>query len=58
MAGTAEIARMFGVSRQRVFQLTSTPGFPEPEATLEMGKVWDAAKVRNWAAAHGRAVLS
>lgn len=54
LAGTAEIAKMLGISRQRVYQLTSTPGFPEPECRLEMGNVWDAEKVRRWARAHGR----
>lgn len=54
LVGTAELSRMFGVSRQRTYQLTSTPGFPEPEAVLEMGKIWDRAKVRKWAEAHGR----
>lgn len=55
-AGSQEICKMFGVSRQRAYQLTRRLDFPEPEAVLEMGKVWDKAKVRAWAAAKGREV--
>lgn len=47
--GAAEIARHLGVSRQRVQQLVRTPGFPNPVATLDMGKVWDADDIRDWA---------
>lgn len=49
LAGAAEIAKMLGVSRQRVFQLTSRPTFPAPVATLAMGKVWRAGDVIEWA---------
>lgn len=56
LAGSQEIARMLNVSRQRVSQIISKPDFPEPEAVLAMGKVWDAKKVREWAAARGRIV--
>lgn len=56
LVGTAEIAKMLGVSRQRVHQLTSSPGFPEPESRLEMGVIWDAEKVRTWAREHGRQI--
>ena len=48
--GTAEIAVLLGVSRQRVLQLLREPGdFPQPVAVLKMGNVWDAAAVRRWA---------
>lgn len=47
--GAAEIARHLGVSRQRVQQLVRTPGFPAPIAVLDMGKVWDAGEIREWA---------
>ena len=48
--GTAEIAALLGVSRQRVLQLLREPGdFPQPVAVLKMGNVWDAAEVRQWA---------
>ena len=53
--GTAEIAALLGVSRQRVLQLAedaSGNGFPEPLAVLSMGKVWDGAAVRKWAAGY------
>ncbi len=49
LVGAAEIAKMLGVSRQRVFQLTSRPTFPAPVASLAMGKVWRASDVIGWA---------
>lgn len=54
LAGNAEIAEMFGVSRQRVSQLTARQGFPEPVAILAMGKIWQRADVIAWAEATGR----
>lgn len=56
LAGSQEIARMLNISRQRVSQIIAKPDFPEPEAVLAMGKVWDAAKVRSWAEGKGRLV--
>lgn len=56
LVGPAEIARMLGVSRQRVQQLTSGPGFPAPVASLAMGKVWHRSDVEAWAIADGRAI--
>jgi prophage regulatory protein len=54
LAGSAEIAAMLGVSRQRVQQLIARPDFPKPDAVLAMGKVWRRADVLAWAKAHGR----
>lgn len=56
LVSTAEIARLLGVTRQRVQQLAKTPGFPVPAATLSMGSVWHTADIRAWAAATGRTV--
>lgn len=52
LMGAAEIARLLGVSRQRVQQLVNTPGFPEPAAVLQMGKVWHGEQVRAWVDTH------
>jgi hypothetical protein len=54
LMGSAEIAALFDVSRQRVQQLISKPDFPAPVADLAMGKVWDAAAVRSWGVATKR----
>ena len=54
LIGAAEIARMLGVSRQRMQQLVAKPDFPRPEAELAMGKVWSAEAVREWARQSGR----
>ena len=49
LVGAHEIAQMFGVSRQRISQLTARPDFPRPVVTLAMGSVWDGEEVRQWA---------
>jgi predicted DNA-binding transcriptional regulator AlpA len=54
LAGSAEIAQLLSVSRQRVQQLISRDDFPPPVATLAMGKVWRRADVVAWAKADGR----
>lgn len=56
LMGTAEIAALLGVSRQRVLKIAAEAaaetGFPEPLAVLSMGKVWDGSAVRTWAAGY------
>ena len=47
LVGIREIAKMLGVSRQRVQQIVNRPDFPEPVADLAI-KVWDGAEVREW----------
>ncbi|MDG4814668.1 helix-turn-helix transcriptional regulator [Micromonospora carbonacea] len=52
LVGSGEIRTMLGgVSRQRVYQITSRRDFPEPVATLQMGNVWLAEDVEAWIAA-------
>lgn len=49
----AEIRAMLGgISRQRVNVITNTKGFPDPIATLAMGKVWRKQDVERWIAEH------
>lgn len=48
LMGSAEIAELLGVSRQRVQQLIAKPDFPAPVADLAMGKVWRAEDVHAW----------
>ncbi len=50
--GTAEVAVLLGVSRQRVLVISRQPGFPAPVAVLKMGNVWRGTNVREWAAEH------
>lgn len=52
LMGAQEIGEMLGVSRQRVYQLTSRADWPEPAATLAMGKVWRTEDVKRWQAEH------
>lgn len=56
LVGAQEIARMLGVSRQRVSQLVGKPDFPQATVELAMGKVWHRAEVETWARAHGRTI--
>lgn len=49
LMGTAEVAALLQVSRQRVLQLAQRAGFPEPLAVLRMGKVWCGRDIRRWA---------
>lgn len=48
--GVGEAASILGVSRQRVHQLASRPGFPEPVLRLKATPVWRQADVRAFAA--------
>lgn len=51
--GAHEIrVRLGGISRQRVYQITSRAGFPVPVADLQAGKVWAARDVEAWIAEH------
>ena len=49
LVGAGEIRIMLGgVSKQRVYQITTRKGFPDPYQSLIQGKVWDRAKVEKW----------
>jgi len=54
LAGPAELTQMLDVSRTRFAQIIARSDFPKPVADLVMGKVWDLAEVRKWAAKTGR----
>lgn len=48
LAGVYEVAEEIGVSRQRVYVLAQTYGFPKPLAVLRSGSVWDLSEIRRW----------
>ncbi|MFC3382540.1 helix-turn-helix transcriptional regulator [Couchioplanes azureus] len=51
LVGAHEIRMMLGgISRQRVYQITSRRDFPEPVAELAMGNVWRTEDVEAWIA--------
>lgn len=51
--GAHEIRQMLGgVSKQRVYQITSRKDFPRPLAELAQGKVWRASDVERWMKVH------
>ena len=52
-----ETAALLGVSRQRLAKLLEAhEDFPEPVATLAVGRIWKQRDVERWARKHGRTV--
>lgn len=49
LVSAAEVGDQLGISRQRVHQLQSTAGFPEPLYRLRTGPVWDARAIEAFA---------
>jgi predicted DNA-binding transcriptional regulator AlpA len=45
LVGTHEIEERHGIDRMQVFRLLGAGDFPEPVATLKVGRVWYAADV-------------
>ena len=55
LLGAHEIrVQLGGISRQRVYEITSRPDFPRPLADLVQGKVWRAEDVEAWIAERRR----
>ncbi|MEV4628786.1 DNA-binding protein [Micromonospora sp. NPDC049523] len=53
LMGAHEIRmRLGGISRQRVYAITSHRGFPAPVAELQQGNVWNAEDVERWIREH------
>lgn len=44
--------RLGGISRQRVYQITSRADFPKPVADLAQGKIWTVDDVEAWIKDH------
>lgn len=54
LVGVAEIAKLLGLTRQRVNQLVRDPEFPQPAAELSAGRIWRLEDVEAWARRTGR----
>lgn len=55
LVGVQEIAKLLGVTRQRVDRITRThKDFPTPVAELASGRVWKRADIEAWAKRTGR----
>ncbi|WP_444950700.1 hypothetical protein [Micromonospora ureilytica] len=51
LLGLDEIRDLLGgISKQRATIIVGCKGFPDPLATLKMGRVWDGKPVRAWIA--------
>lgn len=49
LVGVAEIAKMLGVTRQRVNAIVKThPEFPAPAAELSAGRIWYREQIIAW----------
>ncbi|WP_229074990.1 AlpA family transcriptional regulator [Actinoplanes sp. DH11] len=49
LMGAHEIrVRLGGISRQRIYKITSRADFPEPVADLRQGKIWLTKDVEAW----------
>jgi predicted DNA-binding transcriptional regulator AlpA len=48
LMGATDVARLLGVSRQRVYQLIADAGFPSPASNLARGALWSRADVEAW----------
>lgn len=48
LMGAAEIQARLRLSKQRTYVLVGRKGFPDPQATLAMGKVWLTEDVEAW----------
>ena len=54
VVGVPEMARILGVSRQRVYQLIEAyDDFPRPVAELAVGRIWSRVAVEEWNRLHG-----
>jgi predicted DNA-binding transcriptional regulator AlpA len=55
LVGVQEIAKMLGITRQRVDRITRThDDFPAPAAELASGRIWKRVDVERWARKTGR----
>ena len=55
LVGAAEIAKMFGVTRQAVDALVRRrKDFPRPIAEISAGRIWERRAIEEWAAKTGR----
>jgi prophage regulatory protein len=52
LMGTSEIRDRLGMSRQRAYQFTQRPDWPEPYMELSTGKLWLRDDVEAWIRRH------
>jgi hypothetical protein len=52
----AEIAQMLGVSRKRAHEILRKPDFPDPIATLSVGRIWAYDDVARFCESTGRQI--
>ena len=56
LLGATDVARLLGVSRQRLYQLAERPGFPPPATQLARGALWRREDIEAFAATRSSSV--
>ena len=54
LVGATEIAKLLGLTRQRVHQLAALDDFPRPTAVLSSSIIWERSAIEEWARRTGR----
>ncbi|HWD10182.1 MAG TPA: helix-turn-helix domain-containing protein [Actinomycetota bacterium] len=54
LLGASDVAKVLKVTRQRVYQLLVSPGFPSAVVELDRGKLWSRADIETWMATRRR----
>jgi prophage regulatory protein len=52
LMSSGEIQDRLGVNRQRVYQLSRRPDWPEPYAELSIGRIWLREDIEAWIVRH------
>jgi predicted DNA-binding transcriptional regulator AlpA len=58
LMGAAEVCTYLGIKRQWLQELAARSDFPKPLQTLNCGRIWDAAAIRDYARRTGRLAVS
>jgi predicted DNA-binding transcriptional regulator AlpA len=54
LMASGDIAKLLGITQQRVDQLSRTGKMPEPVATVSLGRIWLRSEIEAWARETGR----
>ncbi|NBQ47120.1 MAG: DNA-binding protein [Sphingobacteriia bacterium] len=49
ICGTAEVAEMLGIAKQRIHALRKNPEFPQPIIKIAATPIWDRLEIAKWA---------
>ncbi|CAB5222306.1 hypothetical protein UFOVP361_106 [uncultured Caudovirales phage] len=49
ICGTAEVAEILGIAKQRIHALRKNPEFPQPIVKIAATPIWDRLDIAKWA---------